>query len=490
MAFSAVADQVMESPQGGVALRLAGQLPPEEAFVRLAACPGCVFLDSALRHPQLGRWSYLAADPLDWLAFSPQQAAGVWAALGRLVASPPAPARWDEAPPFQGGVVFLLGYELHSTLEPSVPAACWDEFAAPRAVLALYDVVLAWDHRQGQLWLFSQGWPEADPSRRRRRALDRAGRVLERLQRLPEPKRPAASGDPLPQSRLAPCHCTPADPRLLSNFSPEAYRRAVAQVRDYIAAGDIFQANLSQRLLFPQVDPVQLALQMRRHNPATFAAYWDLGPFQLVSASPERFLQLCGNRVQARPIKGTRPRTQPVESDSFAAGELLASDKDQAENVMIVDLWRNDLARVCCADSVRVERLCALESYAFVHHLVSVVRGELAPQRTPVELLQATFPSGSITGAPKVRAMQIIAELEPTVRGAYCGTLGFLTPDGRMDCSVLIRTVTVGCGWCQAPVGGGITVLSDPEAEWQETWHKARGLLRALQACRVDQAGT
>ncbi len=487
MAFSGRAKAVFSSQQGAIALRLDGTLKPETAFRHLARRPGCVFLDSALPHPELGRFSYLAADPLQLVAFDDAEAGDCWRALAEMASPQLQPGRWDEAPPFQGGVVFLLCYELNRTLEPSVPAAQWDEFALPRAVLALYDTVLAWDHRSGTCWLFSQGWPESDPGPRHRLACRRAEELLVYVER-PSRSAPLPPTDPVAPERLAPQFATPVDPRLSSDFAPEAYRRAVQRVREYIAAGDAFQVNLSQRLLFPQVDAVELALHMRRQNAAPFAAYWNPGSWQLVSASPERFLHLHRGQVEARPIKGTRPRSQPVESDSFAAGELLASGKDQAENVMIVDLWRNDLSRVCLPESVRVDRLCALESYAFVHHLVSVVRGQLAPGQGAVDLLQATFPSGSVTGAPKVRAMQIIAELEPTVRGPYCGTLGYLTPDGTMDCSVLIRTVTASRGWCQLPAGGGITTLSDPQAEWEETWHKARGLLRALRACRLGSS--
>ncbi len=483
MAFTGQAKETLHSDQGGIALRLDSTLDPAEAFQRLARRPFCVFLDSALRHPQLGRYSFLAVDPLELVECEAEPGDPCLSALVELASPQLEPARWEGAPPFQGGAVFLLAYELNRALEPTVPVARYNEFPISDVTLALYDVVLAWDHVAGELWLFSQGWGEQNPGQRYQEACRRARELLAWLER-PEPRESLPLGLPVAPQDLAPQFPTPADPQLTSDFSPQGYRRAVERVQEYIAAGDVFQVNLSQRLLFPQVDGVELALHMRRHNAAPFAAFWDLGSCQLVSASPERFLQLERGQVEARPIKGTRPRSLPVESDSFAAGELLASDKDQAENVMIVDLWRNDLSRVCQPDSVQVERLCALESYAFVHHLVSVVRGHLEPDHSAVELLEATFPSGSVTGAPKVRAMQIIAELEPTVRGAYCGTLGYLTPDGMMDCSVLIRTVVLAGGWCQLPVGGGITTLSNPQAEWEETWHKARGLLQALRACR------
>ncbi|NLE40171.1 MAG: anthranilate synthase component I family protein, partial [Pirellulaceae bacterium] len=202
----------------------------------------------------------------------------------------------------------------------------------------------------------------------------------------------------------------------------------------------------------------------------------------IVSASPERFLSVRDGLVETRPIKGTRPRSSDEAVDRTARDELCRSDKDRAENVMIVDLLRNDLSRVCQIDSVLVRDLCRLESYRHVHHLVSVVEGRLEKNRGPIDLIRAAFPGGSITGAPKVRAMEIIAELEPTARGPYCGSLGYIGFDGSMDLSILIRTITAGRGWWQAPVGGGIVAQSDPRREYEETWHKAEGLLQAM--CR------
>ena len=279
----------------------------------------------------------------------------------------------------------------------------------------------------------------------------------------------------MPQFRV------PGPDGLTSNFSPDAYRAAVRCAIDYIHAGDVFQVNLAQRLLFPaRGDALSLYLRLRQCNPAPFAGWFDLGDAQIVSASPERFLSVRGGHVEARPIKGTRRRTAWAEADLFAGDDLLQSEKDRAENVMIVDLLRNDLSRVCDADSVKVTQLCGLETYQFVQHLVSAVEGKLAPDKTAVDLVRAAFPGGSITGAPKIRAMEIIAELEPTARGPYCGSLGYFGFDGSMDLSILIRTITAGQGWWQFPVGGGIVAQSSPEREYEETWHKAEGLLLAL----------
>jgi para-aminobenzoate synthetase component 1 len=224
----------------------------------------------------------------------------------------------------------------------------------------------------------------------------------------------------------------------------------------------------------------ELFRRLRERNPATFGAYFHIGELVIVSASPERFLRVQEREVETRPIKGTRPKGYVPLEDMAQQEELLTSEKDRAENVMIVDLLRNDLSRVCIPGTVRVPDLFRLEATSYVHHLVSEIRGNLSEGQTPLDLLRAAFPGGSVTGAPKVRAMEIIAELEPTVRGPYCGCLGYIGFDGAMDSSILIRTITISKGWYQFPVGGGIVSQSVPEREYEETLHKAEGLLRAL----------
>jgi para-aminobenzoate synthetase component 1 len=268
---------------------------------------------------------------------------------------------------------------------------------------------------------------------------------------------------------------------LTSNFSRKDYLDSIQRCIDYICAGDAFQINLSQRLLQrATTNSVSLYLRLRERNAAPMAAYFDLGSAQVVSASPERFIRALGGIVETRPIKGTRTRTIRPEADLFAGDDLKQSEKDRAENVMIVDLMRNDLSRVCRPESVQVTQLCELESFAYVQHLVSTVIGRLRDDCTSLDLLRAVFPGGSVTGAPKIRAMEIIAELEPTVRGPYCGSIGYIGFDGAMDTSILIRTITAARGWWQLPVGGGIVAQSVPELEYEETWHKAEGLLRAV----------
>jgi para-aminobenzoate synthetase component 1 len=456
--------------------------PPEPAelltkFVRL---PHCLFLDSARRHPTLGRYSFLAADPFDYLE-SPAGQPDALAALAGRMHGWQAP-RLADLPPFQGGAAGLLSYDLGRQLE-AVPSAQFDEFGIPGLAVGFYDVVVAFDHRENRAWLISHGLPEREPAARRRRAAERLAHfrnVIGSAAGEPGPLR-RSNSQTLNAADLAPQFPAKAMAGLTSNLSRDAYLKTVERAIEYVRAGDIFQVNLSQRLLHPaHHDSLSLYLRLRERNPATFASYFDLGAWQIVSASPERFLQVVNGHVEARPIKGTRPRADRPEADLFAGDELQASEKDRAENVMIVDLLRNDLSRVCRPESVRVTQLCEIERYEFVQHLVSAVCGTLAEGRGPIDLVRAAFPGGSITGAPKVRAMQIISELEPTARGAYCGALMYLGFDGTLDSSILIRTITAGAGWWQAPVGGGIVAQSDPRAECEETWHKAEGLIRAL----------
>ena len=471
----------MHSPDAGDALplveRLASQLTPVDVFRRLAELPHVVFFDSAMRHPTLGRYSFVAADPLDWLAV-PADGSDALARLASRACELPTTTR-AELPSFQGGWAGMFGYELARSLE-SVPAAAFDEFHLPALAVGLYDVVVAFDHERQAAWLISQGLGEHDVQARREKAAQRLAdfRAFLTGNSSSLRKRTPTSAPPIPADQLAPQFDVPRHDALTSNSSPEAYKNAVQRTIDYIHAGDVFQVNLSQRLLSPaRSSSVDVYCRLRERNPAPFAGFFDGGDWQLASASPERFVRVDGRHVETRPIKGTRARARRPEADLFAADDLRASDKDRAENIMIVDLLRNDLSRTCRPESVHVSQLCGLETYEYVQHLVSVVEATLRDECTPLDLLRTSFPGGSITGAPKVRAMQIIAELEPTVRGAYCGSLGYIGLDGRMDASILIRTITASRGWWQLPVGGGIVAQSVPDDEYQETWHKAAGLL-------------
>jgi len=258
---------------------------------------------------------------------------------------------------------------------------------------------------------------------------------------------------------------------------------------EFVRAGDIFQVNLAQRLaVAAAIDPIALYERARAMNPAPFAGFFDAGTCRLASMSPERFLQVTRGTVRMHPIKGTRRVTAQPEADLYAGDDLGASAKDRAENVMIVDLVRNDLARVCTPESVRVEALCRLERYRYVQHLVSIVAGRLRPGLSPLDALEAAMPGGSVTGAPKHRACEIIGAREGVARGAYCGSLGYIGFDGTADFNLLIRTFVAAGGVITFAAGGGITAASDPAAEHAESLHKAEGMLRVLDAFATEPA--
>lgn len=462
---------------------LVAELPTKltavEAFRCLSRLPHVVFFDSAAELGCLGRYSFVAADPFEWYEASSHDGDALTYLANRTREFQSQPL--IGLPPFQGGAAGLFGYDLNRSLE-RLPAPRQTDFPMPTLAVGLYDVVVAFDHRDNQAWLISHGFPEHDPIARRKRA---EARMASFRQLLDEPAY-------LPQKSIGPrISATGLAAQfdvglgdVTSNLSSTAYQHMVRQAVEYIHAGDVFQVNLAQRLLSPaKLDSVSLYLKLREKNPAPYAGYFDLGDWQIVSSSPECFLKYRNGVVETRPIKGTRGRSASPEADLFVGDELQLSEKDRAENVMIVDLMRNDFSRVCLPDSVEVTELCRVETYAHVKHLVSAVRGKLGEGTGPFDLLRACFPGGSITGAPKIRAMEIIAEFEPTARGAYCGSLGYVGFNGCMDSSILIRTITAGGGWWQLPVGGGIVAQSDPLDEYRETWHKARGLLHALDLC-------
>ena len=474
---------------------------PARCCEQLAGLPYRLFLDSATPGTRLGRYSFLVADPVAVVVSKGERAGhhdgpgDVLAQVGALL-DPHRCDAIDGLPPFQGGAAGYLAYDWGRTLE-RLPPSRYDDLGLPDAVLGIYDWVIAWDHRASRAWLISTGIPETDETARSRRAEERAAQVIARLSgtRSPDP-------DPVPDGVPDPIHAPSFpveggwwDPRLdvRSSFTHAAYLDAVARVREYILAGDIFQTNLSQRFEAPLTEsPWDLYLRMRIRNAAPFAAFFETPDVSVVSASPERFLRVDETgRVETRPIKGTMPRGFGPEHDGALGQALSESAKDRAENLMIVDLMRNDLSRVCSPGTVRVPELFALEHYATVHHLVSTVVGELAPGQDALDLLRAAFPGGSITGAPKVRAMEIIAELEPSQRSVYCGSLGYCSVTGALDTSIAIRTVIAPAGRDRVyfSAGGGIVADSDPEQEYRETLHKARGMIDALGTLERAPAG-
>jgi para-aminobenzoate synthetase component 1 len=454
----------------------------------LEGLPHRIFLDSAARGTRLGRYSFLTADPVAVVRSS-----GRGDALDevRALLAPHRTEPIPDLPPFQGGAAGYLSYDWGRALE-TLPVPPYNDLELPDVALGIYDWVLAWDHDAGRAWLISTGMPETEPAARQRRAEERAltiRRLLERSERPERPERPKQperserSERPVPSFPVEHGWWNPAL-ELRSSFTHAGYLEAVARVREYILAGDIFQANLSQRFEAPLAEsPWSFYRRLRTRNAAPFAAFLDFPDAVILSASPERFLRVDDRgEVETRPIKGTRPRGTGPEHDAALGQALAESAKDRAENLMIVDLMRNDLSRVCRPGSVRVHELFALERYATVHHLVSTVAGTLVPGADAIDLLLATFPGGSITGAPKLRAMEIITELECYARGIYCGSIGYLSLSGAMDTSIAIRTAVARDGRLSFGAGGGIIADSDPEREYRETLDKARGIIDVLDA--------
>jgi para-aminobenzoate synthetase component 1 len=360
--------------------------------------------------------------------------------------------------------VGYFGYGLRTFVE-RVPARTADDTGLPDCWLGFYDAIAAIDHVRSRVHICSSGLPERDRRRARRR--------FEWLAELIRAAQPSEAVETSPER-------APEIP-VSSNFSRDDYIATVQRAKEYIAAGDIYQVNLSQRLSVETgLSALELYRRLRMTHPAPFSAFLPMQAAPVLCASPESFLRVRGRHVVTRPIKGTRPRGRSREEDESNARELLASAKDRAENVMIVDLERNDLGRVCRFGTVRASSICALESYSSVFHLVSTVEGELRSDKSAVDCLRACFPGGSITGAPKVRAMEIIDELEPTARGIYTGSLGYICFCGGMDMNIVIRTILLSGRRCLLHVGGGIVADSDPDAEYLETLDKAKGLLEAV----------
>jgi para-aminobenzoate synthetase component 1 len=437
---------------------------PAAAFSPLADHPMAMLLDSALPGAQ-ARFSYIVADPVRTIRCTPHP----WRVTidGADVGKDPfavltsSLGEWRAAPgpiPFMGGAVGFFSYELGGLLE-RLPAPKTQPWPADMMV-GIYDTVAAFDMERREAWIVAHHTPG------RARATARTESLATRL------------GD-----------ATPGPPERLrgswrNEMSRSDYETAVISAIEAIKRGDIYQANITQRFVAEvpsSASSFDLYLRLRAATPAPFAAFINTGDMQLISASPERFLKLStAGEVETRPIKGTRPRGVTPEEDKALAAALLASAKDRAENLMIADLLRNDLARVCAPGSVQVPVLCGLETFPAVHHLVSVVTARLAEGVHAVDLLRAAFPGGSITGAPKIKAMEVIHALEPAARGPYCGTVAWLGFDGAMDSSIVIRTLVRGGTTVVAQAGGGIVAESDPAREYEESLVKVRPLLAVL----------
>jgi len=409
---------------------------PSDVFAEYATRPHCVWLDTAI-----GRGiSILAAEPTKILSTSgdPFPVLADELAARHVASEQPFPV---------GAAIGYFGYDLKNVVE-RLPSKAVDDLGLPRCWFGFYDNLLVFDHVKKVVWEVGStqaghGYPAS-----------------------PHPHGPASG--------------------LTSNFTRDSYRATVLRAKQYIAAGDVYQVNLSQRFRC-NVDAAapEVYLALRKSNPAPHGAYLDIGEAQILSTSPECFLNIRDRHVVTRPVKGTRARGATPPEDARIVAELLASPKDNAELVMITDLERNDLGRVCEFGSVHVSELVRVETYATVHHLVSTVEGVLRSDVTHVDCVRACFPGGSITGAPKIRAMQIIDELEPHARGVYTGAIGFLGFNGLTHLNIAIRTVVYQNGRLTFHAGGGIVADSEPDAEYDETFAKARGILNAIDQRRV-----
>jgi para-aminobenzoate synthetase component 1 len=446
-------------------------LEPLEAFSTFAGDPVAALLHGDGAN-EMGRWSYIAASPFRTIIVDADMEATI---DGRPAQGDPFhlinialksfPIEELGPAPFLGGAVGFFGYEMGGLVESLPPPKTGA--TNPALVVGLYDVVVAFDHVEQKTWVIATGFPETIDSLRRNRAQDRARWMIDQIQSRPESQITMCSAEwSAEQSRIE-------------------VKDSIQAAIELINAGDAFQTNITQRFIAQKpknTTPWDLFLQLRKTLPSPFGAYVaGSSKFHVLSASPERFLQATRHgSVETRPIKGTRPRHKDPATDRQLATDLAQSPKDNAENLMIVDLMRNDISRVCESGSVSVPQCCQVETFARVHHLVSVVTGELRADKSAIDLLRACFPGGSVTGAPKVRAMEIIHELEPSARGPYCGAIAWIGFDGAMDSAIVIRSLIVDDDQVIAQAGGGIVADSDPSLEYEEAMVKLRPLLPVL----------
>ena len=432
-----------------------------------------ILLESALNTPH-GRYSYITAEPFAVIRSKKNSVEICGTSRTRKLNGDPFHSvrqlisqyvitRHPGGPPFQGGAIGYFAYEMGRHIE-RLPLNTIDDLNLPEMVIGLYDWVLAIDHQANERWICATGLPSGTD--------EEAGKRIEWVKnRLYSHK---------PDSAIKMTNTSAAvSPR--SNFTRCSYKTAVQTVKDYLAAGDVYQVNLSQRFQAEtELDAWSLYRRLGKVSPAPFASYLGFPDATVISSSPEQFLKLDGDLVTTRPMKGTRPRGATPTEDAQLVEDLQTSPKDRAENVMIVDLLRNDLGKVCVPGSVQVSELFIAEMYPTVHQMVSEIRGQVDTSHDLIDVLRACFPGGSVTGAPKIRAMEIIDELEPIERSVYCGAIGYLGFDGSMQVSIPIRTLVMKDTRVFFSVGGGIVADSDPDDEYEETLHKASGIFGAL----------
>jgi anthranilate synthase component I len=447
---------------------------PVSAYLKLRGDGPSFLLESAEQGQQVGRWSFLGFRPRAVIRLErgehPDPYTAVAEELARYRIAP-----LEGLPPFAGGAVGMFGYDLARSAEPSVGEPNPDDTGMPELAVMITDVLLAFDHLRHEVTVLANVVAEGDVERAYEDAAAAIADVRERL-RGPVPQAGAGRREP---------------PRFTSNLGSDGYARAVERAKEYIRAGDIYQVVPSQRWSADcPVDAFSIYRGLRAINPSPYMYFLDFEDFEIAGASPEALVTVTGRTVRQRPIAGTRPRADSVEQDLERGRELLADPKERAEHVMLVDLGRNDLGRVCEYGSVAVDELMTVETYSHVMHIVSSVSGTLSPGVSPMDALRASLPAGTLSGAPKIRAMQIIDELEPVGRGPYGGAVGYLSYTGDLDTCIYIRSALVKDGQVHLQAGGGIVADSAPAYEVRETEAKAGAVMDAIGlACRqVDWA--
>ncbi|HEY1357418.1 MAG TPA: anthranilate synthase component I [Thermoleophilaceae bacterium] len=441
---------------------------PVSAYLKLRGDGPSFLLESAEQGQRFGRWSFLGLRPrtvIRWRAGEPGDPyALVDSELSRYRIAP-----LDGLPPFAGGAVGLFGYDLVRSAEPTVGEGNPDELAMPDLALMVSDLMLAFDHLRHEVTVLANVFVEDDLERAYGTAAAAIADVRERLA-APVPRVRAGRREP---------------PEVASHIGSDGYAAAVDRAKEYIRAGDVYQVVPSQRWSADApVDAFSVYRGLRTVNPSPYMYFLDFEDFSIAGASPESLVKVTGRRAAQRPIAGTRPRAATTEEDIERAKGLLEDEKERAEHVMLVDLGRNDLGRVCEYGSVAVDELMVVETYSHVMHIVSSVSGTLRPEVTPLDALRASLPAGTLSGAPKIRAMQIIDELEPVRRGPYGGAVGYLSYTGDLDTCIYIRSALVKDGRMHVQAGGGIVADSEPDYEVRETEAKAGAVFEAVRlAC-------
>ncbi len=451
--------------------------------------PYTFFLDSSLIHKSLGRFSFLGCEPflvfssksdrvvLEWVDGRRERfKANPFHILKELFRRYRSGSAAGGGLPFTSGGVGWFSYDLKNFVE-NLPDIASDDLGLSDCVMGFYDAIFIYDNLKNKAYIASSGAPFSGAKLIRRRS-NRLKEFKDKI-RIKAQKKSymynCRAGLNLPYNKIA------VNTEIRSNFSKTGYINAIKKAKQYIKKGDIYQVNLSQRFESGlRMEPSLLYSRLRSISPAPFASYLGFGDITVMSSSPERFLLKKGRYLETRPIKGTRPRGADRHSDLLLCSELKKSVKDNAEHIMIVDLERNDLGRICDYGTVLPTESAVVEKYANVSHLVSTVSGRLKKSADAIDCLLAAFPGGSITGAPKVRSMEIIESLEPVKRSIYTGAIGYISFDGNMDTSIVIRTLIAKGDKVYFSVGGGIVADSDPGEEYQETLDKAKGMMEAL----------